>query len=116
MDAKTLRPSFVTVSHGSRTSIVGNVEANMWRKHCRVSRPRVSRYYAHHPLQQRAPMIPNARRTLSTIAVLMTATIVSLHAQNVTTKDLTDGLANPSRWLTHSGDYTGARFSPLTQI
>src|SRR5262249_6634710 len=24
--------------------------------------------------------------------------------------------SNPSRWLTHSGDYSGQRFSPLTQI
>jgi alcohol dehydrogenase (cytochrome c) len=61
-------------------------------------------------------MIPNARHTLSVIAVVATATIVSLHAQNISTKDLADGLANSSRWLTHSGDYTGARFSPLTQI
>ena len=37
-------------------------------------------------------------------------------AQDITTKDLLDGLANPSRWLTHSGDYAGQRFSPLTQI
>ena len=37
-------------------------------------------------------------------------------AQDITTKDLLAGLANPSRWLTHSGDYTGHRFSPLTQI
>jgi alcohol dehydrogenase (cytochrome c) len=61
-------------------------------------------------------MISNARRTLSALAVLTTAAIVSLQAQNISTKDLADGLANPSRWLTHSGDYTGARFSPLTQI
>src|SRR5213593_2026807 len=39
-----------------------------------------------------------------------------LHAQDISTKDLLDGLANPSRWLTHSGDYAGQRFSPLTQI
>ena len=37
-------------------------------------------------------------------------------AQDITSKDLLDGLANPSRWLTYSGDYTGQRFSPLTQI
>jgi len=37
-------------------------------------------------------------------------------AQGITSKDLLDGLANPSRWLTHSGDYFGQRFSPLTQI
>ena len=27
---------------------------------------------------------------------------------SITTKDLLSGLANPSRWLTYSGDYTGA--------
>ena len=31
-------------------------------------------------------------------------------------KDLLDGLANPARWLTYSGDYSGRRHSPLTQI
>jgi len=41
---------------------------------------------------------------------------VALSAQNIATKDLTDGLANPARWLTYSGDYTGQRFSPLTDI
>ena len=39
-----------------------------------------------------------------------------MRAQDISNKDLLDGLANPSRWLTHSGDYTGQRFSPLTQI
>ena len=34
----------------------------------------------------------------------------------VTAKDLLDGLRNPGRWLTYSGDYTGQRHSPLTQI
>ena len=38
----------------------------------------------------------------------------ALSAQGIATKDLTDGLANPGRWLTYSGDYTGQRFSPLT--
>ena len=38
------------------------------------------------------------------------------HAQDISSKDLLAGLANPSRWLTHSGDYEGHRFSPLTQI
>ena len=33
-------------------------------------------------------MIPNARHTLSAIAVVTTATIASLHAQNISTKDL----------------------------
>jgi len=30
--------------------------------------------------------------------------------------DLLDGLKNPERWLTYSGDYTGQRHSPLKQI
>src|ERR1700709_529223 len=34
----------------------------------------------------------------------------------VTARDLLDGLKNPGRWLTYSGDYTGQRHSPLTQI
>ena len=39
-----------------------------------------------------------------------------LQAQDISTKDLLGGLGNASRWLTHSGDYAGQRFSPLTQI
>ena len=31
----------------------------------------------------------------------------------VTSQDLLDGLKNPTRWLTFSGDYTGQRHSPL---
>jgi len=34
----------------------------------------------------------------------------------ITSNDLLDGLKNPSRWLQYSGDYTGRRHSPLTQI
>ena len=34
----------------------------------------------------------------------------------VTTQDLLAGLSAPSRWLTFSGNYTGQRHSPLTQI
>ncbi len=30
--------------------------------------------------------------------------------------DLLAGLSDPSRWITYSGDYTGRRHSPLTQI
>jgi alcohol dehydrogenase (cytochrome c) len=37
-------------------------------------------------------------------------------APGVTFEDLLNGLSNPSRWLTYSGDYTGRRHSPLTQI
>jgi alcohol dehydrogenase (cytochrome c) len=34
----------------------------------------------------------------------------------VTYQDLLNGLSQPSRWLMYSGDYTGRRHSPLTQI
>jgi alcohol dehydrogenase (cytochrome c) len=34
----------------------------------------------------------------------------------VTYQDLLDGFKQPSRWLMYSGDYTGRRHSPLTQI
>jgi alcohol dehydrogenase (cytochrome c) len=37
-------------------------------------------------------------------------------AVNITSKDLLNGLGDPSRWLMYSGDYTGKRHSPLTQI
>jgi len=37
-------------------------------------------------------------------------------AGGVTSQDLLDGLRNPGRWLHYSGDYTGKRHSPLTQI
>ncbi|MEQ1911849.1 MAG: PQQ-dependent dehydrogenase, methanol/ethanol family [Vicinamibacterales bacterium] len=34
----------------------------------------------------------------------------------VTYRDILDGLKDPSRWVTYSGDYSGRRNSPLTQI
>jgi alcohol dehydrogenase (cytochrome c) len=34
----------------------------------------------------------------------------------VTPQDLRDGLSNPTRWLTYSGNYANHRHSPLTQI
>jgi alcohol dehydrogenase (cytochrome c) len=37
-------------------------------------------------------------------------------AQQIGTADLLRGLADPSRWLIHSGDYTSRRHSPLVQI
>ena len=42
----------------------------------------------------------------------------SLVAQDtsISSKDLLDGLSNPSRWLSYSGDYSARRHSPLTQI
>ena len=34
----------------------------------------------------------------------------------VTYEDILNGLSEPSKWLTYSGDYTGQRHSPLTMI
>ena len=36
--------------------------------------------------------------------------------QEISSQQLLDGLKDPSRWLTYSGDYSGQRHSPLTQI
>jgi alcohol dehydrogenase (cytochrome c) len=38
------------------------------------------------------------------------------HSPEVTAQDLLDGFKNPARWLMYSGDYSGARHSPLRQI
>jgi len=37
-------------------------------------------------------------------------------ARLVAPQDLMDGLKDPTRWLTYSGDYSGHRHSPLAQI
>jgi alcohol dehydrogenase (cytochrome c) len=57
-----------------------------------------------------------SRRFFSAVFAASALAFASVHAQDITNKDLLDGLANPSRWLTHSGDYSGQRFSPLTEI
>ena len=51
-----------------------------------------------------------------TVTAFVALATLSLHAQGISSKDLLDGFANPSRWLTYSGDYSGRRHSPLTQI
>jgi glucose dehydrogenase len=48
--------------------------------------------------------------------VLVVRAAVYAHAQPIGAADLLRGLADPSRWLMHSGDYTSKRHSPLTQI
>jgi len=47
---------------------------------------------------------------------LVICAVAYSHAQQIGPSDLLRGLADPSRWLTHSGDYTSKRHSPLTQI
>ena len=58
---------------------------------------------------------PRPLRSLLTVSIVVVGTL-AVGAQSITNKDLLDGLANPSRWLTYSGDYSGRRHSPLTQI
>jgi alcohol dehydrogenase (cytochrome c) len=52
------------------------------------------------------------------IAVLATFGVMAQqpHSAEVTAQDLLDGFKNPARWLMYSGDYSGARHSPLQQI
>ena len=56
-------------------------------------------------------------RTL-VFVVLTTGIQAPVLAQNtesgVTYEDILNGLSEPSKWLTYSGDYTGQRHSPLT--
>ena len=58
-------------------------------------------------------------RTL-VFVVLTTGVQAPVLAQNtesgVTYEDILNGLSEPSKWLTYSGDYTGQRHSPLTMI
>ena len=60
------------------------------------------------------------KRGVAAVVLAACAAAASLGAQqplpDVTPQDLLDGLKNTSRWLTYSGDYSGRRHSPLTQI
>src|SRR5262245_50703821 len=47
---------------------------------------------------------------------LAISAVAFAHAQQNSANDLLRGLADPSRWLTYSGDYASTRHSPLTQI
>src|SRR5258707_12001335 len=51
-----------------------------------------------------------------TLGVLARAGQQQTARVQITDQDLLDGLKNPSRWLTFSGDYTGQRHSPLKQL
>ena len=53
--------------------------------------------------------------TVGALALAICAAAYS-HAQQIGATDLSRGLADPSRWLIHSGDYTSKRHSPLAQI
>jgi alcohol dehydrogenase (cytochrome c) len=43
-------------------------------------------------------------------------TASSSSPSGITYRDILDGLKDPSRWLTYSGDYSARRHSPLTQL
>lgn len=49
-------------------------------------------------------------------AATMTVVAQQPPSGHITGRDLLDGFGNPSRWLMYSGDYSGTRHSPLTQI
>jgi alcohol dehydrogenase (cytochrome c) len=61
-------------------------------------------------------MRANPFRLVAAVIVSVVAIGASIAAQEITNKDLLDGFANPARWLTIAGDYTGQRHSPLNQI
>src|SRR3989440_7572621 len=62
------------------------------------------------------------RRIVFVAALALTLGVLARAGQQqtarvqITDQDLLDGLKNPSRWLTFSGDYTGQRHSPLKQL
>src|ERR1700687_5895279 len=62
------------------------------------------------------------RRIVSVSALVLALALLSPAGQQQTTQvqitgqDLLEGLKNPSRWLTFSGDYTGQRHSPLKRL
>lgn len=54
--------------------------------------------------------------TLARVAVVLAALAGSVSAQDVTTRDLLAGFADPAKLVTVYGDYTGQHLSPLKQI
>ena len=56
------------------------------------------------------------KSNLTWLAVAVIAWSALVVAQDITPDQIRDGLKNPTRWLTYSGDYGGTRHSPLTQI
>src|SRR5437867_2934783 len=52
------------------------------------------------------------------LPIVMAASLVAQQPSSsaVTAQDLLDGLKDPARWLTYSGDYNGQRHSPLAQV
>jgi alcohol dehydrogenase (cytochrome c) len=65
---------------------------------------------------------PSIRRRPALAVLTVVVMVGAICAQQpraspaITAQDLHDGLKNPARWLTFSGDYTGQRHSPLRQL
>ena len=59
---------------------------------------------------------PAAGRPARPGAVATASLAAQQPSSAVTYQDLLRGLKDPTRWLTFSGDYSGQRHSPLTQI
>ena len=59
---------------------------------------------------------PNPARVLLVLTAIVAVTIAGQARQGAARGDLLDGLSHPSRWVMYSGDYSGQRHSPLTQI
>jgi len=55
-------------------------------------------------------------RSIIAALALAGTTVAFAQSPPIDGKDLLNGLANSSRWLTHSGNYASTRHSPLTQI
>ena len=51
-----------------------------------------------------------------TLGLLVSAAQQQNALRQISEQDLLEGLKNPSRWLTFSGDYSGQRHSPLKQV
>jgi len=58
----------------------------------------------------------NRLRYLAAALILAGSAAALAQSPPIDSKDLLNGLANPSRWLVHSGNYASTRHSPLTQI
>ena len=58
----------------------------------------------------------NRLRYVAAVLILAGTAAALAQSPQIDSKDLLSGLANPSRWLTHSGNYASTRHSPLTQI
>jgi alcohol dehydrogenase (cytochrome c) len=50
------------------------------------------------------------------LSVALAAPLTAQGAGSITYDDILAGFSDPTRWLTYSGDYSGRRHSPLTQI